>query len=293
MDTHNSLMEILSDIVEFGKNNFIIVTGGIGDFLTVDYFFLYTYKKNIIFISKQSLKLRNVLNFYKKKDKNFYSLYYDFSLINKPGFDNSDELINVFPFFKNINIVNISEQFQLIRKIIKTKKNINNNFIINNNLIKDIKEKFNIPEIFAIINPYTEDNRIHCINCNFIHKGLQSCGLTRNFISTDYVNIFKFLEEKNITGVIISIQPIYLKDSFENINIINLSLSKLDIIDCIELVKQCTYFFGVDSFFSVIASKILHHNNIYVKCNNNHGHNYKDIYWYPNKNINLQSLITP
>ena len=39
MDTHNSLMEILSDIVEFGKNNFIIVTGGIGDFLTVDYFF--------------------------------------------------------------------------------------------------------------------------------------------------------------------------------------------------------------------------------------------------------------
>ena len=33
--------------------------------------------------------------------------------------------------------------------------------------------------------------------------------------------------------------------------------------------------------------------NLYVKCNNNHGHNYKDIYWYPNKNINLQSLITP
>lgn len=191
-----------------------------------------------------------------------------------------------------MNIINISEHFPLIRNMIKTDKNINNNFIINNNLIKDTKEKFNIPEIFAIINPYTEDDRIHCINCNFIHKGIQPCGLTRNFIDKDYVNILNFLYKKNITGVIISIQPIYLK-KFKNINIINLSLSKLDIVDCIELVKQSTYFFGIDSFFSVIASKILHHNNIYVKCNNNNGHINKDIYWYPNKNINLQSLITP
>jgi hypothetical protein len=297
METHNTLVEIQSDIVKFGNKKFIIVTGGIGDFLTIDYFFLYTYKKNIIFISKQSLKLRNLLNFYKKKNNKFYSLYYDFSLINRPGFNNSIELTNVLPFLKNINIVNISEHFPLIRKIIKT-KNINNNlikdnFIINNNLIKDIRQKFNIPEIFAIIHPYTEDNRINCINCNFIHTETHQCDLTRNFIDTDYVNIFKFLNKKNITGVIISIQPVYLKESFENNNIINLSLSKLDIVDCIELVKQCTYFFGVDSFFSVIASKILHHNNIYVKCNNKHAHIYKDIYWYPNKNINLQSFITP
>ena len=65
----------------------------------------------------------------------------------------------------------------------------------------------------------------------------------------------------------------------------------MDIIDCIELVKQCSYFFGIDSFFSVIASKLLPSNNIYVKCNNNHGHNNKDIYWFPNKNIILQSFI--
>lgn len=72
MDTHNTLEEVLSNIIEFGKNNFIIVTGGIGDFLTVDSFFLYTCTKNIIFITKQSLQLRNVLNFYKKKMiKNF------------------------------------------------------------------------------------------------------------------------------------------------------------------------------------------------------------------------------
>ena len=65
----------------------------------------------------------------------------------------------------------------------------------------------------------------------------------------------------------------------------------MDIIDCIELVKQCSYFFGIDSFFSVIASKLLPSNNIYVKCNNHHGYNNKDIYWFPNKNINLQSFI--
>jgi len=289
MNEYNTIEDTLSDIKRLNRKKFIIVTGGIGDFFTIDYFYSFSNTKNIIFISKQSLKLKNILNFYCKNNK-FYALYFNFSLINKPGFDNNKELLNYFPQFKKVYKVHISDYFPLIRNIIQSKK-YTNNYILYNSVNEDIKTKFNIPQNYAVIHPYTEDNRINCIQCNFIHKGISNCGLTRNFINVDYLNIFEFLKKQNITGVIISIEPIHLPNYIKGVNIINLSLDKLDVINCIELTKQCNYFFGVDSLFSVIASKILPPNNIYIKCNNNNGYCNRDIYWYPNENINLQSFI--
>jgi hypothetical protein len=285
---YDSISTVYNDIVIYGKDNFIIVTGGIGDFLTVNYFLSYGKEKNIIFISKQSLKLKKIFTFYYPEKKK-YALYFNFSLIDKPGFTTNEELLSFFPKLKIIDALYISEYFPLIRNHFLT---IQNNKILTEIVKNNIRDVFNIPEIFAIINPYTEDNRINCINCNVIHKGIcSSCNLTRNFVYEDYINIFNFLKEKKILGVIISVIPITIPNSFKDINIINLSLTVINIIDCIELVKQCSYFFGIDSVFSVIASKILQSNNIYVKCNNQHGHNNKDIYWFPNKNINLQSFI--
>jgi hypothetical protein len=289
MEIHNNIKDILSDINTCGHNQFIIITGGIGDFLTIDYFFSYSEKKNIIFITKQSLKLRKICNFYNKSNK-FYSLYFNFSLYGKPGFDNTHELIKFFPELINIKIVNISEYFHVIRNLINSKKITGNSNFFTKKII-DIKNKFNLPEYFALINPYTEDIRLTCIQCNQTHNGLQKCRLTRNFVDTDYSNIFAFLKNKTIVGVIISIIPIIIPDMYKDVNIINLSCNKLSIIDCIELTKQCSYFFGIDSVFSVIASKILPNNHIYIKCNHNHGYTNKDIYWYPNKNINLQRFI--
>jgi hypothetical protein len=289
MDLHNDIKDILSDINTFGHNQFIIITGGIGDFLTIDYFFSYSEKNNIIFITKQSLNLRNLLDFYKKPNK-YYSLYFDFSLIGKPGFNKTSELIKFFPELKNIKTINISEYFPLIRNLINSKNVTCNNTFFTKTTI-DIKNKFNIPEYFALINPYTEDNRIGCIKCDKTHNGKQKCRLTRNFVNKDYSNIFNFLKKTQIIGVIISISPIIIPDMYKDVNIINLSYNKLSIIDCIELTKQCNYFFGIDSVFSVIASKILPYQNIYIKCNNKHGYKNKDIYWYPNNNIRVERFI--
>jgi hypothetical protein len=285
---HDKLIHVLNDVKNIGEKNFIIVTGGIGDFLTINYYLSFGDNINIIFISKQSLRLKRLFYFY-YPSKKFYSLYFDFSLIKKPGFDRTDELIKFFPLLKNIKTVNIPEYFSLIREK-KLLKIVDDN-ILTKIFKKDIRNVFNIPENYAIINPYTEDNRIYCTKCDIIHQGLTNCGLTRNFVLNDYKNIFCFLKEKNITGVIISVLPINIPDDHISNNLINLSNNKIDIIDCIELVKQCDYFFGIDSVFSVIASKILPPNNIYVKCNNTNGYNNKDLYWFPNKNINLQSYI--
>jgi hypothetical protein len=289
MACHNDIKDVLLDINTFGVNKFVIITGGIGDFLTIDYFFSFSEKHNIIFITTQSLKLKTILEFYNKTNK-FYSLYFDFSLIGKPGFDKTIELIKFFPELKNIKTINISEYFPLIRNLINSKNVTCNNMLFTKSII-DIKNKFNIPDCFALINPYTEDNRLHCIKCNKSHNGPQKCRLTRNFVNTDYSNIFNFLKTKQIIGVIISISPIIIPDMYKDVNIINLSYNNLSIIDCIELTKQCTYFFGIDSIFSVIVCRYLPINNIYIKCNNNHGYKNKDIYWYPHKDIQLQRFI--
>ncbi len=291
---HDTIKTLLSDVVKYGKQNFIIFTGGIGDFLTIDIFFLFSKYKNIIFISNQSLLLKKILYFYKDKinTNKYYSLYFNFSLIQKPGFNTTNELLKYFPILKNINIINISDYFPIIRKINLTNNlNMKNSNIFFKKVENNIKDNFHIPEKFALINPYTEDNKINCIECKYLHTTNNSCRLTRNFISEDYLNIINFLKKNNITGVIISIKSIYIPIVCSEFEIINLS-NKLKIEECIELVKKCNYFFGIDGAFSVIASKILPPNNIYVKCNNKHGYDNKDIYWYPNKNINLQRFIT-
>lgn len=291
---HDTIKTLLSDVVKYGKQNFIIFTGGIGDFLTIDIFFLFSKYKNIIFISNQSLLLKKILYFYKDKinTNKYYSLYFNFSLIQKPGFNTTNELLKYFPILKNINIINISDYFPIIRKINLTNNlNMKNSNIFFKKVENNIKDNFHIPEKFALINPYTEDNKINCIECKYLHTKNNSCRLTRNFISEDYLNIINFLKKNNITGVIISIKSIYIPIVCSEVEIINLS-NKLKIEECIELVKKCNYFFGIDGAFSVIASKILPPNNIYVKCNNKNGYDNKDIYWYPNKNINLQRFIT-
>jgi hypothetical protein len=290
MNEYDKIDNVLSDIVKFGENNFIVFTGGVGDFLTVDYFFSFIENKNIIFLSKQSLTIKQICMTYNTNEHRYYSIYYNFDLIKKPGFNNSNEVFDCFPDLKIVEIVNILEYFPLIQKIIESNVEIKQNTILTKQINTTVKANFNIPDNFALINPFTEDNNINCVVCNKNHTGINQCGLTRNFLKRDYLNILNFLQKNKIIGVIVSIKPIYIPNMLKK-NIINLSSYKLGIVNCIELVKKCKYFFGVDSVFSVIASKILPHNNIYIKCNNNHAYIHKEIYWYPNKNINLQNFI--
>ena len=290
METYDSLNDILIDISKYGYEKFIIITGGIGDFLTIDYFNFFSNTYNIIFITTQSIHLKNLMKLYYLKN-NYYALYFDFLLLKKPGFDKSQELLKYFPQFKNINIINICDIFPIIRE--KLNKNNFINFVNNSNIFNifdlNIKSRFNLPEKYAVICPYTQDNKIHCINCNTKHRKINNCNLTRNFIEKDYINILEFLKKNNIIGVIISIEKINIIEKYKDI-VVNLS-SQLSLFDCIEIVKQSNYFFGIDSFLSVLASKLLDNDKIFIKCNNLHAYNFKDIYWYPNNNINLQKFI--
>jgi hypothetical protein len=289
-NNYDELEYILNEINRNNVGSFIIVTGGIGDFLTIDYFFGYSLYKNIIFLTKQSLLLKNLLQTY-SLTKKYFALNFDFDLIGKPGFDNSDELYLYFPIFKkkNIEIINISNIFQNL-----SEKNINKctfkNYCFYKKTIMNIKSKFNLPDKYYVISPYTEDNRIFCVNCNQIHRQTNNCKLTRNFIHDDYINTINFLNKRNIVGVILSKVPIIIPMGMNVKNIINLS-SITTLVDCVEILKNSSGYIGIDSFLSVIASKVEKCKLIHIKCNNAHGRKHKHIYWYNKKTFRLQNFI--
>ena len=292
MVNYDNLKNIIYNIFKFGPNNFIIITGGIGDFLILDSFFSFSCRKNIIFISKQSIRLKKLMEDY-NGPKKYFAYYFNFSLLNKPGFENSEELLNNIPIWKKLRvpIVNIKEFFPIIRNNLNGKLILNDNYL--NKIMKtNIKQMFGLPETYAVICPFTEDRRIDCIHCNHPHRGFQKkCKLTRNFIHEDYMNILPFLKKNNLIGVILSTEKINILEEGYKDSIINFSSYKISLINCMEIIKQSSYYFGIDGVFSTIANKVLEKENVFIKCNNKHGFINKDIYWYPNNDINLQSIL--
>ena len=293
MESYDDIETVLLNIQKLGFDNFIIITGGIGDFLILDSFFSFYKTKNIIFISLQSIHLKKLMKDYDYNCiKNYYALYFNFSKLKRPGFNSNKELLINFPIFNEIpiKIVSICDYFPTIRKKISNKLICDSNIFMNEIVKTDIKQIFRLPKIYAVICPFTEDKRIDCVNCNYFHVGYtKKCKFTRNFIHKDYINILEYLKNNNIVGVVISKEKIYIDEN--QYNVINYSASDVSLMDCIEIVKQSTYYFGVDGLFSIVANKILENNKIYIKCNNKHAHRNKDIYWYPNKDIRLQPII--
>jgi hypothetical protein len=278
-------------------DSYIIFLGGIGDFLTLDYVYNFSEKNNIIFISAQSLKLRKLLKDIPILKKKYYAIYFDFKIINQPGFTNLDDINKYFPDLKSLNIVSIGDYFVKIRENIN-KNNLQKSIgskglskIINVKLINNIKKNFNLPNNFVFIAPFTEDNRVNCIKCNELHSTNNKCILTRNFILPDYHNTCVFLKNRNLIGVIISTKEITFPDNIKNENIlINLS-NKTTLLEAIEILKVAKYYIGIDNLFSVIASKILPKYNIFIKSNNKHLYNNEDVYYFPHVELKIDSFI--
>jgi hypothetical protein len=274
------------------KKKYIIVTGGIGDFIALDYIYKFSVLNNIIFISSQSIKLRNLLKQIPFLKNEYYALYFDFKLINKPGFDNNQQLFTYFPLLNNnhIKTINISDYFPKIKTHLLRFHKLGC-AITHRKIIEDIKLKFNLPENLVFITPFTEDNRIDCIKCNKIHTftNKKKCTLTRNFINYDYLNTINFLKNNNLIGVIISSTYIEIPEGIDKNLFINLSNSTT-LLEAIEILKISKYYIGIDGLFSIVASKILDKNNIFIKSNNKHLYRWKHVYYLPN-NGNISSFI--
>jgi hypothetical protein len=147
-----------------------------------------------------------------------------------------------------------------------------------------IVNNFNLPQRYLFIAPTTTSKIFHCINCDIPHSN--ECplnGNTRNFTLHDWNNIIAFLDKNDIKGVVIGIEDItmYTKKSNKIIDLTN----KTTIENAILILENSIGYIGIDTCFSVIASFCL--KNIFIKCLNRHGVNYKDVYFYNIPNISL------
>ena len=285
----------VNDIINYMKLNknkkYAFVICGVGDFICIDYFLNFK-DIHFIFASKSSLLLKTLLMETEKNDKNdrclqHFAVYFNFDILNRPGFNDVNEMFQRLPYLKllnkisQINVVDI-KLFKYIQNIINCNPKIealnkNNRFL--NKTYCDVKKKFNLPENIMLICPYTQDNRVQCILCDKMHTETNNCIATRNFTIKDYYNTESILKSNKMIGVIVtdveSILPDEIKDSF-----INLS-GKTSIEESIEILKACHGYIGIDSFLSIIATKIFTSNDVIIKSNNKHAYNWGKVYWYP------------
>lgn len=288
----------VNDIINYMKLNknkkYAFVTCGVGDFICIDYFLNFK-DIHFIFASKSSLLLKTLLMETEKNDKEkndksdvqHFAVYFNFDILNRPGFNDVNEMFQCLPDLKllnkisQLNVVDITF-FSYIQNIINCNPNIgtlnkNNRFL--NKTYCDVKKKFNLPENIMLICPYTQDNRVQCILCDKMHTETNNCIATRNFTINDYYKTESILKNNKMIGVIVtdveSILPDKIKDSF-----IDLS-GKTSIEESIEILKACHGYIGIDSFLSIVASKIFTSNDVIIKSNNKHAYNWENIYWYP------------
>jgi hypothetical protein len=280
----------MSRYMKENKNKkYAFVICGVGDFICIDYFLNFK-DIHFIFVSKSSLLLKTLLMKTEKNDKSHlqhFAVYFNFDILNRPGFNDVNEMFERLPYLKllnkisQINVVDIKLFNHIRQNIIKCNPKIealnkNNRFLKKKHC--NI-EKFNLPKNIMLVCPYTQDNRVDCILCDKLHIETYNCKATRNFTTIDYYNTESILKKNKMIGVIVtdveSILPEEIKDSF-----INLS-GKTSIEESIEILKASHGYIGIDSFLSIVASKIFTSNDVIIKSNNKHAYNWEKVYWYP------------
>lgn len=264
----------------------ILITGGIGDFITLESFMLESERKSIesIFYATRAQKIiqeisQSLPSF--PNLKNHIILWDDFS--QRFSFASKNEVITALAT-KSRKITNNTERnkserlFTLLKDI--TDYSINaifreipnlrpyNNSSLLIHKIADIS-KFSLPKDFFIICPYTPNDRRNP---------------RRDFDKKDWNIILTFLEKIKIPGVVLNIGNDYIPESQYIINMTNAS----NFCESVEILKLAKGYFGIDSSLSVLAAKLFNEPNLVIKSNNNHCYINKHIYYAPhNRKFNF------
>lgn len=248
----------------------IVLTAGIGDFISIDSFLTEedrTRIKTIFWATKNAKNIQSLIREVKDFFPNLtnqivawdeFDLFHAFgkaSWLNKltepvDGYNEAQDL-SISEVFPKI----ISEQIPfrgtcLLKKMVA--------------LIK----KFNLPSNYVCIAPST--NNTHEL---------------RDFSELEMIHIIKWLRETGQTGVVIGWPHIPMPEIPDLINL----TGKTSITESLEIVKRSSGYIGIDSWMSVIATQCLPEDKIVIKANNVHLFIYKQIYYAPHTNFNFIS----
>lgn len=273
------------------QNSSLLITGGIGDFLILDYFFdlsqykyiyLITHMENHIgsLISKfQNYQQREIISF-NCKEKLGVICYHNYNEIS----DDPN-----FPHYLK-SIIKFADDFSIFFKFneIKNKLEMGNqtkfSLSITLQKISDISI-FNLPDKYYFIAFDSSDKRFHCILCCQPHDSVCPVnGNKRVFVEIDWDNTLKILSKNNLKGVVVGIEP--LSEKYKNSPLLIDITCKTNILESFEILKNAIGYIGIDSCFSVIASKLFEKNNIFIKSIHSHSINWKNVYFH-NKNFTV------
>ena len=225
-DTYDYNNMNMNDITNYMKQNknkkYAFVLCGVGDFICIDYFLNFK-DIHFIFVSKSSLLLKTLLM---KTEKNYkshvqhFAVYFNFDILNRPGFNDVNEMFQRLPYLKLLNkisqihVVDINLFKHIRQNIINCNPKIealnkNNRFL--KTTYCDLK-KFNLPDNIILICPYTQDNRVQCILCDKMHTETNNCIVTRNFTIKDYYNTESILKSQDVHRARILNEAMELKE---------------------------------------------------------------------------------
>lgn len=120
-------------------------------------------------------------------------------------------------------------------------------------------EQFALPLNYVAICPYSTDKRL----------------ASRDFDQADWKATIDYVEQHNITGVVINNG----NDVVPNHRLIVNLTNQTNIAQAVEIVKSADGYIGIDSSLSVIATKVHAANQIVIKSGNSHLFHNKAIYY--------------
>ena len=282
------------------ENNEILITGGIGDFLALDYFYDMSNYKTIYIITAQADAIKTLIEkFINYKSTNIVAIncniefgrkcFFSLSDINKTGkvpmtlkqdlkFCHDYSILIKFPELRSLLIGNKLAGSDIGQNY---KKGKFVSSLVANKLV-DI-DGYNLPDKYFFVCHYSENTRYGCTICNDMHD--HKCSVNdneRNYIDIDWENTIDILNINKMKGVVIG--KIKIPDKYKSNCFIDL-VNKTNILESFEILKNAKGYIGIDTCFAVIASKLFIGDKLIIKSINKHGVKSKDIYYHNNSHL--------
>jgi hypothetical protein len=227
----------------------ILITGAIGDFLAIESMMTDFERENIKEVYYATRTYTSIMEIVEKSKcfpnlKSQIPLWTDFS--------------QIFCFYRrsdiesrlNKNLTHISD-YSISLKFAQHNKGLiryNNSSFIKNKT-EDIS-KFDLPDSFIVICPSSPD------------KSLPN----RDLQPYEWAIILNELEKHNRVAVVLNVGNDKIPESSKILNLSN----KTTYLEGVEILKKGSGYLGIDTSFSVLATKIFNNNCLGVKSNNRH-----------------------
>jgi hypothetical protein len=250
----------------------ILLTGGVGDIITVEYLMTDEERESISCICYATRAMHTCQELFNSVPtfpnlKSQVTLWKDFKRLF--GFHDKESLIERLQSYKKEDLQmkigeleNLVDDYSISRIFYQNRSYTYSSFI--RYKIAEIN-KFQLPEKYYCICPYSINDKRDS---------------RRDYDEKDWKNTLTILKNLNIKGVVLNQgKDIIPQDE----SLINLS-NQTNIKEAIEITKRCSGYIGIDSALSVIATKVCVAENLIIKSLNAHLYRWAHLYYHPHLN---------